>query len=153
MAIAVLDSVASHSPDPADDARIRRERLLHSIEHAAHYLPAQGPITVFIHHNTLHAFEDLKFDAGVQKGAALFGCQPYLGEDRYREMLNRGRILVEDLSAVLLEDLGDRDDDLLGFMGTRHSLRMAMLQFPLRTAPAAELRWFVAETDALTRLR
>ena len=45
-------------------------------------LPAQGPINVFIHHNTLHAFEDLPFDEAVKKGAQLYGCQPYLTEDR-----------------------------------------------------------------------
>ena len=51
----------------------RHARLKHSIEHSAHLLPAQGPITVFIHHNTLHAFEDLSFDEGVQQGAKVFG--------------------------------------------------------------------------------
>ena len=61
-------------------------------ERAAHFLPAQGPITVFIHHNTLHAFEDDRFDEGVQRGAELLGCQPYLAEERFREMLSRGRI-------------------------------------------------------------
>jgi hypothetical protein len=76
-----------------------------------------------------------------------------LSEDRYRELLTRGRIRVQDLAAVVLDDLGERADDLLGFMGTRYSLRLAMLQYSLRTAPAAELRWFVAETDALTRFR
>jgi uncharacterized protein YbcC (UPF0753/DUF2309 family) len=116
-------------------------------------LPAQGPITVFIHHNTLHAFEDLPFDEGVQKGAKLFGCQPYLSEDRYRELLDSGRIRAQDLSAVLLDDLGDRADDLLGFMGTRHQLRLKMLKYRLRLAPSAELHWFVAETYALRRFR
>ena len=154
MATAVLDSAPTDHAVPADGAPAdSRELLRHAIEHAAHYLPAQGPITVFIHHNTLHAFEDLPFDAGVQKGAALFGCQPYLSEDRYREHLSRGRIQIADLSGVLLDDLGDGAEQLLGFMGTRFHLRLAMLQYPVRIARAAELRWFVAETDALNRLR
>src|SRR5882724_3009518 len=33
---------------PVED---RRQQLLHAVEHAAHFLPAQGPIGVFIHHN------------------------------------------------------------------------------------------------------
>jgi uncharacterized protein YbcC (UPF0753/DUF2309 family) len=123
------------------------------IEQATHFLPAQGPINVFIHHNTLHAFEDLPFDSAVQLGARIFGCQPYLSEDQYREYLARGRIQNDDLAAALLEDLGDSADVLLGFLGTRYHLRLAMLAHPLRTAPTAELRWFVAETDALAKFR
>ncbi len=126
--------------------------LKHQIEHAAHLLPAQGPINVFIHHNTLHAFEHLSFDEGVQQGAKVFGCQPYLSEDRYRQELKRGRIQLTDLQAVLREDLGPgADEPVLGF-GSRGSLRLAMLRYPLRTAPQAELHWFVAETDALSTL-
>src|SRR5688500_5007430 len=123
------------------------------IEHAGHLLPAQGPITVFIHHNTLHAFEDLPFHEAVQQGAKTFGCQPYLSEDRYRQELTRGRIRPEDLAAVLREELGDRADEPVPPSGSRFELRRAMLHYPLLQAPDAELRWFVAETDALTRYR
>jgi hypothetical protein len=52
------------------------EGLAEAIEHAAHLLPQQGPITVFIHHNTLHALEDLPFHEALRKGAQVFGCQP-----------------------------------------------------------------------------
>ena len=116
-------------------------------------LPAQGPITVFVHHNTLHAFEHLGFDQGVKTGGRLFGCHAYLPEDDYREMLTRGRIRVEDLEAVLMDDLGDEADRLVASFGTRYALRLAMLQFPLRSGPSAELRWVIAETDALRRFR
>jgi uncharacterized protein YbcC (UPF0753/DUF2309 family) len=127
--------------------------LKHAIEHAAHLLPAQGPITVFIHHNTLHAFEDLKFDEGVQAGARVFGCQPYLSEDRYRQELAKGRIREVELRTVLREDLGGRaDEEILSFC-TRFELRYAMLKHPLRMGPDCELRWFVAETDALRKIR
>ena len=114
--------------------------LRRSIKHAAHYLPAQGPINVFIHHNTLHAFEEFSFDEGVQRGSKLFGCQPYLPAQRYREMFDRGRIRQKDIDAVLQDDLGDSGDVLIGFMGTRFYLRQAMLRYSLQTAPTAELR-------------
>src|SRR4051794_37974905 len=73
------------------------------IDHAAHLLPAQGPITVFIHHNTLHSFEDLPFSEAVLKGARTFGCHPYLPEDRYRQELLRGRIRFDELREVVAE--------------------------------------------------
>ncbi|WP_165069046.1 DUF2309 domain-containing protein [Paludisphaera rhizosphaerae] len=127
--------------------------LEHCIEHAAHLLPSQGPITVFVHHNTLHAFEDLPFDAAVKKGAEIYGRHPYLPEDFYRAEFARGRIRGDDLAAALLDDLGDEADRLIGFMGTRYHLRLAMLDRPLRIGSDAELRWLVAETDALRRFR
>ena len=51
-------------------ALLLRQRL----DRAAHVLPAQGPISVFIHHNTLHAFEHLPFDDAVCEAAGVFGC-------------------------------------------------------------------------------
>ena len=115
--------------------------------------PCPGPITVFVHHNTLHAFEELTFHEAVQKASKIFDCQPYLSEDRYQQELARGRILVDDLTAVLREELGAAADERILAFGTRLDLRLAMLKYPIRQAPDAELRWFVAETDALTRYR
>ena len=82
----------------------------------------------------------------------MFGCQPYLSEDRYREELARGRIRFDDLRAVLREDLGGRADEPVPPHGTRLDLRLAMLEYPLRSGPTEELRWFMAETDALRRV-
>ena len=129
------------------------QQLQHAIEHAAHLLPSQAPISVFVHHNTLHAFEFLPFEEAVQRGGQTYGCHAYLREDHYRQAVARGRILPHDLSAELLEDLGDNADHLIGFMGTRFHLRLAMLQYPLRHGPDTELRWLISETDALERFR
>ncbi|MFO0807809.1 MAG: DUF2309 domain-containing protein [Gemmataceae bacterium] len=136
------------APDARDIDCLRRV-----IDHAAHLLPAQGPIGVFIHHNTLHAFEDLPFAEAVAKGASVFRCQPYLSKDQYRAELARGRIRFSDLSAVLADDLGGRASEMIAGLVTRFDLRLAMLQYPLRSGPTEELVWFMAETDALRRVR
>ncbi|MFT5091422.1 MAG: hypothetical protein ACI93T_000235 [Porticoccaceae bacterium] len=127
--------------------------LRHMIEHAAHMLPAQGPIEVFVHHNTLHAFEDQPFHDAVKAAKQRFGANPYFSEARYRELLKEGRITVADLDAVLKDDLGAHDTEQIDGLGTRRQIRMAMLRHPLRVGPDAELRWVVAETDALERFR
>ena len=137
----------------SEDQDARLTRLASVIEHAAHLLPAQGPITVFIHHNTLHAFEDLPFDEAVQQGARVFGCHPYLTEDRYREGLWKGRIRFADLQDVLEQDLRGRAREEVPCFGTLLDLRLAMLQYPLRTGPTEELVWYVAEANALRRVR
>src|SRR5436309_1070290 len=74
-------------------------------------------------------------------------------KDRYREALLRGRIRFVDLEAVLGEELGNAALERVGRLCTRLELRLAMLEYPLRHGPAAELRWFVAETDALRKVR
>ena len=116
-------------------------------------LPAQGPITAFVFLNTLQALEDLPFDEGLRRGARLFGCHPYMTEDRYRDKLAVGRIRPNDLSVALREDLGEHGQASICGLGSRFELRQAMLEHPLRIGPTEELRWFVAETDSLNRLR
>src|SRR5207244_3788345 len=110
-------------------------------------------ITAFVFLNTLQGLEDLPFDEGVQRGARLFGCQPYLIEERYREKMARGRIRVDDLLAVLREDLADQANVPVCSLGSQLELRLAMLTYPLQFGPPDELRWFVSEMDALRRLR
>ncbi|MBY0373146.1 MAG: Na-translocating system protein MpsB, partial [Bryobacteraceae bacterium] len=70
--------------------------LDHLLDHLAHFLPAQGPIGVFIHHNTLHAFQGKPFEEAVVAAARLFQAEPYMREEAFREAFVRGRIQHED---------------------------------------------------------
>ena len=144
---------ADGGPDDRGTPEPLGDRLISAVRHAAHLLPAQGPITVFIHHNTLHAFEHLPFDEAVRRGAERFGCQPYLPEARYREALARGRVRFDDLLAILEDELGFATVETVARLVTRIDLRLAMLQYPLPTGSADELRWFLEETDALRKVR
>ena len=127
--------------------------LQHLIEHAAHLLPSQGPISVFVHHNTLHAFEDLPFEEAMRVGGRVYGCETYLPEERYRDEVQRGRIRSEDLAAVLADDLGPLAEQPVGSLGTHFHVRLAMLETPLRVVSDAQLRWLMTENEALTRFR
>jgi uncharacterized protein YbcC (UPF0753/DUF2309 family) len=123
------------------------------IRQISRLLPAQGPITAFVFLNTLEGLEHLPFDAGVEEGARLFGCQPYLDEDFYREQIKRGRISPDGLREALRDDLGDAGTTRVIQRTTRYELRLAMLTTQLRVGRPAELRWFVAETNALNEFR
>ena len=129
------------------------EKLRHAIDHAAHLLPAQGPITVFIHHNTLHAFEHLPFHEALRVGARVFGNEPYLPENQYRQALVNGRIRSSELSQVLRDDLGAGAEEPIAGLATRFSLRFAMLQYPVWSGTSAEMNWLIEESDSLRRLR
>jgi uncharacterized protein len=92
----------------------RLDRLQRVVEQCAHLLPRQGPIGVFVHHNTLHAFEHLPFEKAVIEAAHLFGAEPYMSEADYRAELARGRIELVDVDAIL-----EPRDDHTGSPGIR----------------------------------
>ena len=73
-------------------------------------LPDQGPIGVFVHHNTLHAFQHQPFHDGVQAGAALLGARPYLSLGEFRAALDTGRIAEADVAIEIARALGSRGD-------------------------------------------
>lgn len=129
------------------------EGLRDIVEEAAHLLPSQGPITSFVHHNTLHAFEHLHFHAALRSAWQVYRRQPYLSEEQFLTLLERGQIEIQELSEVLMEDLGEEADHLIGLFGTRYHLRLVMLQYRVGAAPAAELRWAAAESQALRKFR
>lgn len=126
-------------------------RLVEHVEFAGALLPTSGPITAFVFLNTLEAFEDRPFEQGVKEASRLFGCQAYLSEQRYREELSKGRITLDDLKGALAEEC--RSDEPICGLSTPFAIRLAALEHPLCQGPVDELRWFVAETDALTRFR
>lgn len=129
------------------------EELRVAIARAATLLPAQGPITAFVFLNPLEGLEHLPFDEGLERGAALFQSQPYLSEDEYRAHLSSGRIALADVETALAADLGaDGAKPVIG-RTTRYELRHTMLTTRLRVGRPIELRWFVAETDALNQFR
>jgi len=127
--------------------------LTHLIDEVAHVLPAQGPISIFIHHNTLHAFEHLPFEDAVELAAARFGCQPYLTEERYRAELATGRLHAADVEGLLAGALGLRGAEPIAGAVTRFDLWLAIVLHGIPTASGPALSWLLAETPVLSRFR
>ena len=150
-----------HPPEDASGKRladrpthgIRREEIQSALEHAIHYLPSQGPIAIFVHHNTLHAFEHLPFEEAVVAGWNKYHSQPYLSEERFRKEYTNGRIIDADIDEVLKSDLGDNQSVPVILDTNRFQLRRMMLGHVIRNGPDQELLWFMAETNALDKFR
>ena len=123
------------------------------IDDAARVLPAQGPISIFIHHNTLHAFEDRPFEEAVERASTQLGTEPFLSESRYRDKLAAGRILPADVHALLQAQLGARGAEDVAGVGTRLDLWRAVVLHGIPAATGRELAWVLDETDALSRFR
>ena len=135
--------VTSSSDDP----------LAQAIDRLAPLLPAQGPISIFIHHNTLHAFEHLPFEEAIEQAAVRLGREPYLAESRYRDKLASGRIRPGDVDALLREQLGaDASTDVAG-IGPRAGLWRALVLHGIPEAAGRELSWILQETEVLSRFR
>ena len=128
----------------------KRQHILHALEHAAHLLPAQGPIGVFIHHNTLHGFQHLQFEAAVCEAANVYGTEPYLREEVYRSHLKDGRIYFEDVEVVLERE--GTEVILPGRLDTR-MLRKKLLFSGQRRFEPCTIQWHLDETDLLQSLR
>lgn len=73
----------------------------HVIHELKHYLPAQQALKDFIHHNSLHAFQHMRFYDGIFKAAGIFGFQVHLQLLEYRELYKSGRIRAEILEKVI----------------------------------------------------
>jgi len=129
------------------------EGLASVINRLAPLLPAQGPISIFIHHNTLHAYEELAFEDAVERAGRELGCEPFLAESRYRDKLASGRILAKDVEAILNQHLGERSVENVAGVGCRLDLWRAIVLHGIPAAAGPELSWILEETDTLRRFR
>lgn len=76
------------------------------IHHLKHFLPAQAPLMDFVHHNTLHAFQNLPFHEALETAHVKLGYQVYFPMDTFRALYAEGRISDEIIQRVLEEKMG-----------------------------------------------
>ena len=79
-----------------------------ALPQVARLLPHQGPIEVFIHQNTLHCLESLRFWDALEVGSKIFGAQSAMSEAAALQAFQRGRITKRDLLSCLMEQGEDR---------------------------------------------
>ncbi|MBS1634497.1 MAG: DUF2309 domain-containing protein [Bacteroidetes bacterium] len=76
------------------------------IHELKHYLPAQAPLKDFIHHNTLHAFQNRKFTEAIRCASEMFGYKVSLSLAEYRNLYKSKRIRENILTDIIIRKKG-----------------------------------------------
>ena len=79
------------------------QEVLHDLKH---FLPSQAPLKDFIHHNTLHAFQNYKFYDGIRHASKMFGYFVSLQLEDYRALYISKRIREDILKKIIAEKKG-----------------------------------------------
>lgn len=137
--------------------RDAHEHLRHIAAHLEHVLPAQAPIQDFVHHNTLHAFEHLKFPDAITAARELTGARGYLDEEQFRIFFREGRITREDLVRVLRSDSEiEADAEILRVQDRtirNEDVFLCGLIHTIKPLTRCQLNWHVEENAALERFQ
>ncbi len=75
----------------------------HVLHELKHHLPAQAPLKDFIHHNTLHSFQQLPFHKGIRRASEILGYKVSLTLTEFRNLYKEGRIREDVLEKVITE--------------------------------------------------
>ena len=78
----------------------------HVLHELKHYLPSQTPLKDFIHHNSLHAFQHMKFYDAIFKASKIFGYQVTLQLSEFRILYKNGRISNQILERIIGDKKG-----------------------------------------------
>ena len=84
--------------------RFVEEVTLHKL---SHFLPAQNPLKDFVHHNTLHAFQDKNFFTALQESSETFGYKTFLPLADFRNKLKSNEINAAILNKIIYQKKGE----------------------------------------------
>jgi uncharacterized protein YbcC (UPF0753/DUF2309 family) len=150
---AATSHASPFSDQTASRSRLDSEALVATIlDDVARLLPEQAPLSFFVHHNTLHAFEHLPFEDAVVRASEVLGTQPFQTEQAFAGHLRDGRIRADDIRAVLAaHDRTDGDVEVVPGGPTAAEFRFRRLTTLFEIPSGAGLRWLVDEDDVRHR--
>ena len=77
-----------------------------------HYLPLQAPLKDFVHHNTLHAFQDEPFFDALNRASKMLGYKTSLSLNAFRRKYKNGEISDEAVNYVITQAWGSEGFDI-----------------------------------------
>ncbi|MGI8836430.1 MAG: putative inorganic carbon transporter subunit DabA [Pyrinomonadaceae bacterium] len=134
-----------------------RHHLEHEVEHFSHLLSSQGPMTTFIHHNTLHGLQHLPFEEAIAEATRILGGRGYLSNEEYRAFYRRGRIGDEDIEAALEARPALAGTEVIATIGERlitsGEVFRTHLLYGIDAIEPAQWRFEACEREACRRFR
>ena len=119
------------------------------LQRLQHFLPAQEPLVNFVHHNTLHAVQQLEFDTALEYSAQLFGAQVYFSLSQFRDLYHSGKISHQILQWVVKQHCPATEDEswldklLTYHYDERPTARVGALRGQWRELCHLDLDWFI----------
>jgi hypothetical protein len=139
-------SGAGHPGDPVlREVGGDAELLEHALHEAAHLLPAQAPLSDFVHHNTLHYLQHLPFHEALEHAHRQRGVQTYLPLEAFHALWRKGDVRTEDLRACLAAHLGESAREPILGGATLYDAWWALLTVQLPPETEASIQWKAAE--------
>lgn len=100
----IVSNLKSQNTMNATSLRFVEDVTLHKL---SHFLPAQNPLKDFVHHNTLHAFQDKDFFTALQESSEIFGYKTFLPLSDFRNKLKNNEISSEVLYKIIYQKKGE----------------------------------------------
>lgn len=87
----------------------QEQDTLHDLKH---FLPAQAPLKDFIHHNTLHAFQQYPFFEALHRASEIFGYKVFLSLEEYRSLYADDKINEVILEKAIVNQTKAANDEI-----------------------------------------
>ncbi|GMQ87405.1 MAG: DUF2309 domain-containing protein [Gammaproteobacteria bacterium] len=143
-------------PNQTADRELRA-RLQRAIEHFEHVLPGQAAIRDFVHHNTLHGFEQLDFPEALDAAYKVTGAYGYLADEEFRELYKQGRIELTDLQEVIRDNSELKAEETIFKYAERtvrqEDIYLATLLHAFKPVTGYQLSWQVGELGAFRTIQ
>jgi uncharacterized protein len=135
--------MTNHETRNIDD----QELLEKLVKEAAKLLPCQAPLQSFVHHNTLHNFENLPFKEALRKASKMFDSESFMGEEFFQKALNEKRINEQDISKIILQECDNCDEEIFKNGPSHFSYRYWRLQHIFTVPSIRSVDWWIHENN------
>lgn len=83
-------------------------KIIHDLHH---YLPSQNPLKDFVHHNSLHSFQEFAFHEAIFRANTIFGYKGYLQLCKYKKLFDTKKISKEAIEYSIKSNFKNDNQD------------------------------------------